>query len=274
VLVLPVLFVLVGLTMGLLGGGGSILTVPLLVYLGGLEAKDAATTSLFVVAVTSSFGLVPYLRRGLVDVRVATVFGPVSMLGALVGGALARHLSNALLLGLFALMMLGTSAAMLRRPQSWSPVSPAQRGSGISRRRVLALGALGAVVGVLTGLVGAGGGFMVVPALVLLGGLEMRRAVATSLALVCLNSGAGLLGHLSHASVDWRLALTLSATAAAGALLGSTLSNRIPGERLRRGFAVFVATLAVLVFAAQLQALPALAALRDRPHPDAGGMRP
>ena len=273
-MVLPFLFVLVGLTIGLLGGGGSILTVPLLVYLGGLEAKDAATTSLFVVGVTSSFGLVPYLRRGLVDVRVATAFGPVSMLGALIGGALARHLSNTLLLGLFAMMMLGTSAAMLRRPRRWSPAPAAERGPEISGRRALALGILGAAVGVLTGLVGAGGGFMVVPALVLFGGLEMRRAVATSLAVVCLNSGAGLIGHLSHASVDWSLALALSATAAVGALIGSMLSNRVPGERLRRSFAAFVATLGVLVLVAQLPALPAFAALRDKPHPHAGGTAP
>ena len=271
---LPFLFVLVGLTIGLLGGGGSILTVPLLVYLGGLEAKNAATTSLFVVGVTSSFGLAPYLRRCLVDVRVATAFGPVSMLGAFVGGALARHLSDTLLLGLFAVMMLGTSAAMLRRPRLWSPAPPAERGAESSGRRVLGLGILGAVVGVLTGLVGAGGGFMVVPALVLFGGLEMRRAVATSLALVCLNSAAGLAGHLSHASVDWKLAFTLSATAATGALAGSVLSNRIPGERLRRSFAAFVATLGVLVLGAQLPALPAFAALRDKPHPDAGGTVP
>ena len=99
VLVLPLLFVLVGLTMGLLGGGGSILTVPLLVYAGGLEAKVAAATSLLIVALTSSFGLVPYLRRGLVDGRVAAAFSPVSMLGALVGGALARHLSTSFKLG-------------------------------------------------------------------------------------------------------------------------------------------------------------------------------
>lgn len=271
---LPLLFVLVGLTLGLLGGGGSILTVPLLVYLGGLEAKDAATTSLFVVGVTSGFGLVPYLRRRLVDVRVATAFGPVSMLAALGGGALARHLSNALLLGLFAAMMLGTSAAMLRRPRLWKPAPPAERAPELSNSRVVWLGSLGAAVGVLTGLVGAGGGFMVVPALVLFGGLEMRRAVATSLAIVCLNSGAGLLGHLSHASVDWRLAVTLAATAATGALVGSMLSNRIPGERLRRSFAAFVATLGVLVLAAQLPALPAFAALRDKPQPRAGGTLP
>jgi len=271
---LSLLFVLVGLTMGLLGGGGSILTVPLLVYAGGLDAKAAATTSLLVVGLTSGFGLVPYLRRGLVDVRVVTAFGLVSMLGALVGGSLARHLSNTLLLGLFAVMMLGTSVAMLRRPRPPIPAALEQRGPAISGKRALVLGSQGAAVGVLTGLVGAGGGFMVVPALVLFAGLEMRRAVGTSLAIISLNSCAGLLGHLSHASVDWRLALTLSASAAAGALFGSVLSNRISGERLRRGFAAFVATLGVLVLAAQLPALPALAALRDKPHPDAGGMRP
>lgn len=246
-----VLFLLVGVSIGLMGGGGSILTVPLLVYGLGLDAKAAAATSLLVVGISSAFALVPYLRRGFVDMRVALVFGPVSVVGAFVGGALARHLSNSLLLGLFAGMMLATSAAMLLRG---TPVA-ALRPPASAGMRALLLSLEGAGVGVLTGLVGAGGGFLVVPALVLLAGLDMRRAVGTSLAIISLNSFAGLLGHLSHTPVDWGLGLTLASAAAGGALAGGLLSKKISGASLRRGFAAFVAGMGMLVLGAQIPAL-------------------
>lgn len=246
-----ILFLLVGVSIGLMGGGGSILTVPLLVYGLGLDAKAAVATSLLVVGISSALALVPYLRRGFVDMRVALMFGPVSMVGAFAGGALARHLSSSLLLGLFAAMMLATSAAMLLRG---TPVA-ALRPPASAELRALVLALEGAGVGVLTGLVGAGGGFMVVPALVLLAGLDMRRAVGTSLAIISLKSFAGLLGHLSHTPVDWGLGLTLAAAAAGGALAGGLLSSKIPGASLRRGFAAFVAGMGVLVLGAQIPAL-------------------
>lgn len=251
VIAVVALFLLVGVSIGLIGGGGSILTVPLLVYGLGLDAKAAVATSLFVVAVSSASALVPYLRRGLVDARVALLFGPVSMLGAFAGGALARHLSSALLLGLFAGMMLATSAAMLFR----STIDPVLRPPASAGMRAFALAVEGAGVGVLTGLVGAGGGFMVVPALVLLAGLDMRRAVGTSLAIISLKSLAGLLGHLSHASVDWSFGLTIAGAAAVGALAGGLLSSKITGARLRRGFGAFVAGAGVLVLGAQIPPL-------------------
>lgn len=249
--VVVVLFLLVGLSLGLIGGGGSILTVPILVYGLGLDAKAAVATSLLVVGVSSAFALVPYLRRGLVDTRVALVFGPVSMVAAFAGGSLARHLSNALLLGLFAAMMLATSAAMLLR-SSAAPVLHPPASAGV---RALLLALEGAAVGVLTGLVGAGGGFMVVPALVLLAGLDMRRAVGTSLLIIVAKSFAGLLGHSSYAPLDWSLGLTVAGAAAVGALAGGLLSYKITGQRLRRGFAAVVAGTAVLVLGAQLRVL-------------------
>ena len=242
------LFLLVGVTLGLLGGGGSILTVPVLVYAGGIGAKPAVAMSLFVVGVTSVFGLVPYLRRGQVDLRVALVFGPVSMAGAFAGGILARYFSDRALLVLFALMMVATSLAMLT---ARAPIAAPER-TGFTPRRTALLALEGAGVGLFTGLVGAGGGFMVVPALVLLAKLDMRRAVGTSLAIIVLKSSAGLAGHLSHVSFDWPLTLALSAAAALGALLGGMLSGRIPKGALRRGFGVFVLGMGGLVLLAQL----------------------
>ena len=257
-MIVVALFLLVGASIGLLGGGGSILTVPLLVFWVGLDAKTAVATSLLIVGVTSAFGLVPYARRGLVDVRVAALFGPVSMLGAFSGGWLGRYLSNGLLLGVFAVMMLTTSAAMLvrRAPTSEAPTlephPPTRTGA-----RALVLVLEGAGVGMLTGLVGAGGGFMVVPALVFLARLEMRRAVGTSLLIVSLNSFTGLLGHLSYSRIDWGFGLGLAGAAAGAAILGGLLSRRIPAERLRRGFAAVVAGVGVFVLGSQLPSLGA-----------------
>lgn len=249
-LTVAVLFLVVGVSMGLLGGGGSILTVPILVYAFGLDAKAAIATSLLVVGVSSAFALVPYLHRELVDARIALIFGPVSMAGAFIGGALARELSDALLLGLFAGMMLATALAMLLRGAEL----PALKLPTSAGMRAFVLALEGAAVGVLTGLVGAGGGFLVVPALVLLAGLDMRRAVGTSLAIISVKSFAGLLGHVSHVPIDWSLGLALAAAAAVGAVAGGMLSRRISGPRLRRGFAALVAAAGVFVLASQLPA--------------------
>lgn len=241
-------FLLVGATLGLLGGGGSILTVPVLVYAGGIDAKPAVAMSLFVVAVTSVFALIPYLRRGQVDLRVALVFGPISMAGAFAGGMLARYFSDRVLLGLFAVMMLATSLPMLKARRE---AVPAVRVAA-SERRVALLALEGAGVGLFTGLIGAGGGFMVVPALVLLAKLDIRRAVGTSLAVIVLKSTAGLAGHLSHVDFDWPLVLTLSAAAALGALSGGMLSGKVPQHVLRRGFGVFVLAMGLLVMLLQV----------------------
>lgn len=243
------LFVLVGITLGLLGGGGSILTVPVLVYVADLDAKAAVAMSLLIVGLTSVFGVMPYVRRGNIDYKVAAVFGPVSMLGAYGGGALARYFSNTALLVLFAVMMVATSLAMLRR--RGTAIEP-KASTHSPKVRAMLLALEGAGVGMFTGLVGAGGGFMVVPALVLLARLEMRRAIGTSLVIIALKSFAGLAGHLSHESIDWTLGLTLAAAAAVGAVAGGALASKIPAGALRRGFGVFVLAMGIFVLGAQV----------------------
>ncbi|MEM6991186.1 MAG: sulfite exporter TauE/SafE family protein [Myxococcota bacterium] len=238
-----VLALVVGLVLGSLGGGGSILTVPVLVYVVGVEAKAAIATSLLVVALTSAVALIPHARRGCVRWRLGLGFGAVSMLGAYIGGWAAAFVPGTILLLLFASVMVVAGVAMLRRRKA-----PAAQ----HRPRPAVLGAEALAVGAFTGLVGAGGGFVVVPALALLGGLSMRAAVGTSLLVIAMKSVAGLAGHLSHATIDPVLAAVFVVAASAGALVGSRLSHRVPADKLKRGFGVFVLVIAAFIGAQEL----------------------
>lgn len=242
------LSLLIGISLGLLGGGGSILTVPILVYAAGLEAKSAIATSLLVVGVTSAVALVPHARAGRVRWRTGLVFGASAMAGAYAGGALGRFVPGAVLLLLFAAMMLATAVAMWRGRSE----RDARNADPHAAHWILLEGL---AVGVVTGLVGAGGGFLVVPALVLLGGLPMPAAVGTSLLVIALKSMAGFLGYAAHVSVDLPLAAAVSAAAVAGSFAGARLSGVVPPARLRRGFAVFVVVMAVFVIARELPAV-------------------
>ncbi|QGN49137.1 sulfite exporter TauE/SafE family protein [Micromonospora sp. WMMD558] len=240
------LAVLIGISLGLLGGGGSILAVPLLVYVAGLPAKEAIATSLLVVGVTSAVGVLPHARAGRVRWRTGLVFGVAGMAGAYAGGRLAAFVPAAVLLTGFALMMLATAAAMIRgrRDTGGRPVPHELPVS----RVVLD----GVVVGLVTGLVGAGGGFLVVPALALLGGLPMPAAVGTSLVVIAMKSFAGLAGYLSSVSVDWGLAAAVTAAAVVGSLAGGRIAGRVPEQVLRTAFGWFVVAMGVLVLGQQM----------------------
>ncbi|RGC65926.1 Sulfite exporter TauE/SafE [Micromonospora sp. MW-13] len=240
------LAVLVGVSLGLLGGGGSILAVPLLVYVAGLPAREAIATSLLVVGATSVVGVLPHARAHRVRWRTGLVFGLAGMAGAYAGGRLAGYVPAGVLLTGFAGMMLATAVAMIRgrRTAGDRPAPPA-----LPLPRVLADGA---VVGLVTGLVGAGGGFLVVPALTLLGGLPMPVAVGTSLVVIAMKSLAGLAGYLSSVTVDWGLAAAVTAAAVAGSVLGGRLAGRLPADLLRRAFGWFVVVMGVLVLAQQV----------------------
>lgn len=236
----------IGISLGMLGGGGSILAVPLLVYVAGLPAKEAIATSLFLVAITSATALVPHARAGRVRWRTGVMFGLAGMVGAYAGGRLAAFVPDGVLLGAFALMMLATAAAMVR----------GRRGVA-DRRKPVRLPMLravvdGAAVGLVTGLVGAGGGFLVVPALVLLGGLPMPAAVGTSLVVIAMKSAAALAGYLSVVDVHWGLAAAVTAAAVVGSLIGGRLVGVLREEVLRAAFGWFVLVMGVVVFAAQL----------------------
>lgn len=240
------LALLIGVALGLLGGGGSILAVPLLVYVAGADPKDAIAMSLFVVGATSLAALVSHARGGRVRWKVGVVFGVASMAGAYVGGRLAEFVPGSILLTAFAAMMLVTAVAMIRGRRN----GDADEGEGSGGRlRVVRVLVQGVGVGLVTGLVGAGGGFLVVPALVLLGGMPMTAAVGTSLLVIAMNSFAGFAGHLTSAQIDWRLTLAVTAAAIVGAVLGGVLAGKVPQAALRKGFGWFVLAMGVVVLA-------------------------
>jgi len=241
------LSVLVGLSLGLLGGGGSILVVPLLTYLGGLEPREAIATSLFVVGATSLVGFIGHARRGNVRWRTGLLFGVAGMTGAFLGGLAGGRISETILMVAFAVMMIATAGAMVRGRRD-------QRdGEETGHRHPLWRILLdGLVVGAATGLVGAGGGFLVVPALTLLAGLPMSAAVGTSLLVMTMKSTAGLAGYMTSVSLDWPLVLAVTAAAVVGSLIGVRLTSLVPEAALRKGFGVFVLLMGFFVLAREL----------------------
>ena len=237
------LSVLIGVSLGLLGGGGSILTVPILTYVGGMSAKVAIASSLFVVGATSAAGAVGHARAGRVRWRTGLVFGAAGMVGAYAGGHLAAFIPGRILMIMFGLIMAATAVAMLR-PRSLEP-----RTGDLPVGRLLADGL---VVGIVTGIVGAGGGFLVVPALVLLGRLPMPVAVGTSLVVIAMKSFAGFAGHLGHVAIDWPITIGVTVAAVVGSFIGGKLVSRIPPAALRKGFALFIIAMSALVLFKEL----------------------
>ncbi len=251
------LSIFIGAAVGLLGGGGSILTTPLLVYVLDFTAKEAITASLFVVGVTSLFGLISHARAGRVQWRTGLIFGAAGMTGAFIGGQVGSHLPGTLLLGAFSVMMGVTAVAMIRGRKS---IKSAHH-KGLPVFRIIFDGL---VVGLVTGLVGAGGGFLVVPALALLGGLPMPIAIATSLLVVSMKSFAGFAGYAlqfgngsfvslnPETEINWSVTLIVTAGAVIGALIGSRMVGKIHPDKLRKGFGWFVLVMAVFVLSQQI----------------------
>jgi uncharacterized membrane protein YfcA len=239
------LAVIVGVSLGLLGGGGSILTVPLLAYVAGLEPKHAIATSLLVVGVTSAVGAITHARAARVHWRVAVLFGVAAMAGAYAGGRLARFVPATVLMLAFAAIMIAAAVAMLRGRKNTT-------GAGGSHTlSMVKIAALGSAVGTISGLVGAGGGFLLVPALALLGGLAMPVAVGTSLVVIAMQSLAGLAGHLASEHIDWRLAAMVTAAAVIGAVIGGRLTALVRPAALRQAFGWFVLVMASVILAEQ-----------------------
>lgn len=267
------LSVLIGVLLGLLGGGGSILTVPMLVYALHLPPKTAIATSFIVVGASGLIGLVPHARRGRVSWRSGLVFGLAGMAGAFGGGRLAGQISNELLMALFGVVTLVTGLAMLRGRGAEArngslEGTPAPRSVQGQSRRALDLRLLfdGFFVGGLTGLVGVGGGFLIVPALTLLVGLPMSTAVGTSLLVIVMNAVAGLGGYSQHVALDPALTGWVTVGAIAGSVAGSGLSGRIGAEALRRLFGGFILLVAgyVLYRSLTLDVMAGVQALLER----------
>lgn len=246
------LALLIGVSLGLLGGGGSMLTVPILLYAFDLPPRVAITTSLLVVGATSVAALIPHARAGRVRWSVGALFGATSMAGAYLAGRVSKHIPAGVLVLAFGVMMAVTAVTMLRRrpvPQGAAAPAPppAAPSWGIIPQ--------GLAVGAVTGLVGAGGGFVVVPALVLLGGLPMASAVGTSLLVIAMNSFAGFAGNAATVAVPWRIAAMVVAAAVAGSFAGARLVRLVPPDRLRTVFGWFVVVMAVFVLGQEIPKL-------------------
>lgn len=236
---------LIGLSLGMLGGGGSILTVPIFVYVLGFEAKEAIAMSLAVVGATSLFGAAGHWRAGNVNLRVAVIFGVVAMAGTYAGARLAVFFSGAAQLTLFALVMLLAAIFMFRdrTPRVADGVTPAP---DVPMPLFLII-IEGLAVGVLTGLVGVGGGFLIVPALVLLGRVPMKQAIGTSLLVIAMKSFAGFIGYLGQVEVQWGFMAGFTAVAVVGILAGTWLVRFVPQHALKRAFAVFLLVMGAFI---------------------------
>ncbi len=238
------LSLVVGVSLGVLGGGGSILMVPILVYVAGMDTHEAIAASLFVVGVTSASGAISHARAGRVRWRTGLLFGVAGLVGAFFGGMLGGHLPGDLLLVAFALMMVAASIAMIRGRR----VDETRQHTEVPVLRAVATGL---VVGLVASIVGAGGGFLVVPALALLGGLPMAVAVGTSLLVIAMNSLGGFAGYLSSVHLDWGLVLAVTGAAVVGSVVGGRFVSRIPEAALRKGFGWFVLVMGGVVLAEQ-----------------------
>jgi len=253
--------VLMGLTLGLIGGGGSILTVPILVYLFGVDAVLSTAYSLFVVGLTSAIGSVSHFKSGNVNIKTALVFGLPSIAGVY---AVRKFVVPAIpdpvfslgtfavakavfIMVLFAVLMLFASVSMIRKPKNQAPATTQKK------YHFPLIFAEGLLVGGLTGLVGAGGGFLIIPALVLLAGLPMKEAVGTSLVIIALKSLIGFMGDVGgKLPIDYSFVLIFSAFAIAGILTGSYLARFISNEKLKPAFGWFVLVMGIYILGKEL----------------------
>jgi uncharacterized protein len=247
-----------GISLGLLGGGGSVLALPILVYVMGVPTKSAIAMTLLVIGSVSVIGTIPHWKKGNINLKTALIFGSATMMGAFFGAKLATlpFVSETFQMLLFAVMMLIAAGFMIRRSmQMDNPHSKARDRQNdltlypqpVCKYCWLWLITEGLAVGILTGLVGVGGGFAIVPALVLLGKIPMQQAIATSLLIISLNSVAGLLGYLGQITIDWRLTVSFAFAAALGTLVGSYLGQFVSAKQLQKGFGYFLLAIATFV---------------------------
>ena len=244
------LALLIGLSLGLIGGGGSILAVPILVYVLGLDAKEAIAMSLAIVGIVSLIGAIPHWRLGNVNLKTAIAFTPPAMVGAFLGARLAAlpWITDTIQLVCFAIMMLVASYFMIRKPkeklsdhvQLFVPEHQHQY-------PWLAIILEGLGVGIATGFVGVGGGFAIIPALVLLGKIPMKEAIGTSLLIITFKSATGFVGYLNQVAIDWNLMLTFTTVAILGVIWGAYFSGKIQGAKLQRAFGYFLIAVAIFI---------------------------
>ncbi|NEQ44437.1 MAG: sulfite exporter TauE/SafE family protein [Leptolyngbya sp. SIOISBB] len=249
------LAIAIGLSLGLIGGGGSVLAVPIMVYVLGVPTKSAIAMSLFVVGVVSLLGVIPQWRQGNVSFKTFAVFTPAAMVGTFLGAKIASlpWVSDTFQLIAFGVIMVVTSLFMIRQSTRRIPssVGAMARHQPHPHHGILPYWLLipleGIVVGIVTGFVGVGGGFLIIPALVLLGGIPMKKAVGTSLLIIACKSAIGFMEYLHHVTLDWSLMLTFTLAASIGMGAGIYLSRSIDGRHLQKGFGYFVLAVAVFI---------------------------
>lgn len=260
---------LTGLSLGALGGGGSVLAVPALVYVVGLSASAATATSLVVVGVTASWALVRHHRAGHVRVGAGALFAIAGIGGSLVGSVLNQSVDADVLLFGFAGVMIAAAIGMLRRARGQvgagdEPVDPGQEPADrapvatvlarrVDTRTVVGMLAGGTLVGFLTGFFGVGGGFVIVPVLVLALGFSMRDAVGTSLLVIAISSAIALVPRLGTGAIDPAVTIAFTAAALAGATVGTRVATRVDPVRLIRWFAVLLVVVATYMALASAQ---------------------
>lgn len=247
------LALLVGVTLGALGGGGAILTVPILVYLLGQSPSAATAGSLVIVMITALAGALGHRRRGHVELRDGLVFGALGVAGSVLGSRLSASVRPAVLMTAFGVLMLVVAALMLRRRNR--PPAPAAA-AGVRERPGVRLVLTATAVGALTGFFGVGGGFAVVPALVLVMGYAMPVAVGTSLVVIVVNSATALASRvIGGVAIEWPVILAFSLFGAVGSLLGGRVAARVPARHLSLAFAVLLIAVAGYVLWMNVPAL-------------------
>ena len=251
----------IGISLGLIGGGGSILTVPVLVYLFKVEPVVATSYSLFIVGLSSLVGAFPKYKQGQVNLKTALIFGIPSIIAVFatrkfiipqlpkevfsIGDFVVTK--SILLMILFAILMVIASISMISNKNKKT-----ESENGVQKFNYPMIILEGAVVGMLTGLVGAGGGFLIIPALVLMSKLPMKQAVGTSLLIIAAKSLIGFTGDLSNYTMDWKLLGTVTALAITGIFIGDALSKKIDGNKLKKGFGWFVLVMGIYIIVKEL----------------------
>ncbi|MAF78776.1 MAG: permease [Halobacteriovoraceae bacterium] len=225
----------IGFSLGLLGGGGSILTVPILVYVMDMDPKVSIALSLAIVGMTSLVGVFGHYRKNNIHFRVALTFAPFAMIGTFLGAKISQFMSGSIQLILFACIMLLASVLMIRGRKDTEEDLEKQKSLPLATLAIQAI-----IVGIVTGLVGVGGGFLIVPALVLLSGLSMKKAVGTSLFIISLNSFSGFMGYLGLVEIPWPFLFKFSAFSAIGIFIGIALSQYVSQPTLKKIFGIFL----------------------------------
>ena len=250
-----ILAVAIGISLGLIGGGGSILAVPTLVYIMGMPPKSAIATSLAVVGTVSLLGVIPHWKLGNVQLKTAAMFGLSTMIGAYAGARLAALplVTGTVQMLLFATMMLLAAIFMIRNKTTAETIPPTKGvdltlyPKPVCKYCWLWLLTEGIGVGVLTGLVGVGGGFAIVPALVLLAKVPMKQAIGTSLLVIFLNSVAGFLGYFGRVTLDWQLMVSFTVAASLGIAAGAYLVKFVRAKHLQKAFGYFLLAMAAFI---------------------------